>query len=698
MKRAHVNRIGYLVTAFALVSLTLACSKRTSNPISTETYDSSCRNTLALTIQPADIWGRRLTGATLTVVADGQTTDLSDEPYREGVSAPKQWIVKLTAPSYFEAQFTIDWNGEMSADSLSLTPKDVATTARTAKSFFTSEEGGKRCPAYTLFIGLDHQWFAATGRPPRGGNLLTLYRDGESYWKAVYDDLTTAKRSVTMATWWWQSNFEMFRPAGHETLGTIERKANTVVAVLNRLSGVTRRVLINQFAADISEGIAYVNTDREIRDIGRTLGDDFEVIVQPNRVSLSPLEEYPIFERTVPFEKRLLAIGDFGAPIFSNTALVKQSLDVDLGIASYHQKPVVIDTRIAYISGMNVKSTDWDTSTHAIFNSRRMKFDSTTAERLAVQAKTQLPDLGPRKDYGMRIEGPAALDAEDVLRLRWNEGRRVGDFLSEYSTPYGDLQYNDTPPGTLTAQVVATMPPPFDEQSIFETLEKAVRKAEHFIYIEDQYFRVPMLDAVIRERMQQVPGLLLIVVTKAITDSDGGKKYTYLAHKAYRDNFPERYLMLQLKSFDVTSFPTSDGPMNTVYFEPIDTHSKITIIDDLYLCVGSANKNNRGLKYEGELNVAVVDADFVKEQRRSIFRHLVGAALADQIGDDADANFALLRDTATANDERETFWRDAIATMSAAEIDAASDMRPDGFVYPLDFTSTYILDVGPDLY
>jgi len=39
----------------------------------------------------------------------------------------------------------------------------------------------------------------------------------------------------------------------------------------------------------------------------------------------------------------------------------------------------------------------------------------------------------------------------------------------------------------------------------------------------------------------------------------------------------------------------------------IDTHSKMFIVDDKFMSVGSCNKNNRGIIYEGELSAAGLD-------------------------------------------------------------------------------------------
>jgi phosphatidylserine/phosphatidylglycerophosphate/cardiolipin synthase-like enzyme len=351
-----------------------------------------------------------------------------------------------------------------------------------------------------------------------------------------------------------------------------------------------------------------------------------------------------------------------------------------LEAASYHQKVLMVDDDVAYISGMNVKSTDWDTDQHRVFDHRRMRFNATLAERQAVKDRQALPDQGPRKDYGIRIQGPAARDLDDVLRVRWDHGMATGAMFPEDHTPYTLL--DPAPPsGNVTAQVVATMPDPYAEQSILETLNKATRQAKDLIYIEDQYWRAPILHDAIRTAMDANPALHLVVVTKPIALADGGKKYTVLADEELRSLYPDRYLLLQLKTFDREA--------GQVYFQNMDVHSKIQFIDDVYICVGSANKNNRGLLYEGELNAAVHDPVFVGPARDRVLVNLVGPDRADSIIDRTGAEiFAALKTQALSNASIEL----------ELTANPEADVAPAGFVYPLAIEPGWILEVGPDIF
>ena len=52
---------------------------------------------------------------------------------------------------------------------------------------------------------------------------------------------------------------------------------------------------------------------------------------------------------------------------------------------------------MAFIGGMNVKDVDWDSSEHLVFDPRRMEFEATESQRLAVVAREADPDFGPAR-------------------------------------------------------------------------------------------------------------------------------------------------------------------------------------------------------------------------------------------------------------------------------------------------------------
>jgi len=367
-----------------------------------------------------------------------------------------------------------------------------------------------------------------------------------------------------------------------------------------------------------------------------------------------------------------------------------ESLEAAVGItvegASWHQKAWAVDGRVAYVSGMNVKSVDWDTDDHDPFDPRRMKFMSTEEERIAVQARLALSDTSPRKDYGIRVAGPGALDVDAIIKARWDLGRAAGDLYAEHTTDWELLPPAAEPPGGVLLQVQTTQPEPMGERSILESTDKAIRSARDLIYIEDQYFRMPVLLDAFQEALDASPELRIVVVTQPVSILDGAKKWTVIMDDALREMAGDRYLLLGMESYAAGHL--LDPEELTPHFQAMNVHSKMLIVDDVYLSVGSCNKNNRGLLIEGEMNVAVVDEAFVRDARQRILANATGRVDLDWNRSGA----AVAADLAGIAESNEEIRAEALSS------GAVPDDEPSGFLYPLAHTPDYLLDIGPDIF
>jgi len=124
------------------------------------------------------------------------------------------------------------------------------------------------------------------------------------------------------------------------------------------------------------------------------------------------------------------------------------------------------------------------------------------------------------------------------------------------------------------------------------------------------------------------------------------------------------------------------------------------IVDDVFMSIGSCNKNNRGIIYEGELNVAVLDADWVRAQRRRIFANILPAGTPPT--DDTATWWQQFNDAAAWNDAVWDRWDD-----EGWDIDNGDgsgplpvDYSPQRFVHGLSFGTKddcFLEGVGPDM-
>jgi phosphatidylserine/phosphatidylglycerophosphate/cardiolipin synthase-like enzyme len=638
---------------------------------STQRLALECPTAPQVTVVPLDCWGRKLPGTT------------APEPWVPGnTGASRSW--ELAAEGYEPTSLEAVWAGVGDASGLMVTSSGRALAA---VALAPASEGG--CPGYTVIVGLDHQWLACSGRPP-SKNRAELFTSGEALYKRLAAELPAAEERVHAVTWWWQSDFELVRPMDQPpAMPRQERWARSVMALLESLSpSVEIRVIVEQFASQTAVGMAYVNTDPALRVHAYDTQDRFEAMCQGNPTPVPVQGAYLPVEHPVPFIARAKAANPelAGLAFLPASDRLDAPLDTCFDAASFHQKAWALDGRVAYVGGMNVKAADWDSDSHAVFDARRMLFKSSAEERQAVIDKEALPDVAPRKDYAMRLEGPAAHDVDEIIRMRWDWGRARGDLLSESTTPFEPLPVAAEPADGLLLQVEATMPEPFGERSILESMDKAIRNAGDFIYIEDQYFRMPVVLDAFKAALAGSPGLHVVVVTPDVSLADGAKKWTLVMDEEMRQAAGDRYHLFRARSFEVghLSGPDSETPV----FQDINLHSKMILVDEAYLNVGSCNKNNRGLLYEGELNVAVLDASFVRDARSLILAQLTGDSQFDWLAPGA-AVAARLEEIADRNEE----------IRLAVEADGLVPATPpSGFLYPLSFTPDYLLDVGPDLF
>jgi phosphatidylserine/phosphatidylglycerophosphate/cardiolipin synthase-like enzyme len=635
-----------------MVILLLACGRLIDRPdpvnaedtgveaVDTAWPDGDCKPTFV--VRTLDAWGRSLDA---TVDFDREIPQPAALPDQALSFAAVAW-----APDHLDHTATLRWDGaELS----------IETDGRA----LVSVESGE-CDAWSVWLAVEHAFFASSSAP-WSRNKVRFLMDGEETWEAVESDVLYATERVSWATWWWESDFLMTRPWGYTSMEALQ--ANDAETVL----------LINRFWGENSDWASYLNTDSELREAAEQTDDGFDVMLQGNPTD-TPVQgtyegeaaEWSFLERALSEQPGLNVVWHDGAG--------EQREDFTVQSASFHQKFIVVDGEVAFISGMNTKAADWDTSEHRVDEPLR---DGTS----------------PRKDYAMRLEGPAARDVEAVLQSRWEHARNNDALYSDKVS--GFSLFDAASEGGVPSQVTVTLPEPWAEMSILESHARALAQAAEYIYIEDQYFRAPLLNEVIADRMLDEPSLVLIVVTQDVSEWDPGLKYSYLSEEWFEELFGDRFLLLTVGTFDIEI--VEDWVYDDVYFTEggISLHSKLRLIDDRFLSVGSCNFNNRGYLYEGEMNLSVLDEGVATDARQRVFENLVGPEYADWLTGDVATDMELLEELARYNREVADWWTTYDSAYDDAE-EAQTDWdetHPVGFLLPLSFSEDY-LEVGPDLF
>lgn len=491
---------------------------------------------------------------------------------------------------------------------------------------------------FRVRVRLDYLWFTPIGYPPTQGNRVDVLVDGEDGWREVVSAIENAKRQVHVTTWIYQPTTELLRP---DPLAEPEdRERYTVHRMLEERAraGATVRLLLWD--------APFLPMPKDARRAARASDDNFEILQESNPAKRPLLEDnqWPLYN---------LILGDFE-------------------IGSHHQKTVVVDGAVGFCTGMNLKENDWDGGVHRVFNPARCRFRRSAAFRREVQACRRRADYRPRHDFIARVEGPAVQHLEENFRERWNGLIDKGAKHSERATSAPEPEPIAPSAGPSQVQVIRTMPEPI-ERGILDTYLRAIGAARRLIYIEDQYFRSVHISEAIADAARASRDLEVIVTTSQ------GQANALFAGSWTRECF-ERIRRFR-PDFELFALRVVEADCDgELVVEEVDNHAKLMIIDDVFLSVGSCNMNDRGFEYEGELNLAVVDADLARRVRLDVWRlHLSGD---ERLSGEIIGDVAVWKEHAERN----------------RSFDRRSGQLPASHIYPFEPRSNRVFLFGSDVF
>jgi phosphatidylserine/phosphatidylglycerophosphate/cardiolipin synthase-like enzyme len=290
---------------------------------------------------------------------------------------------------------------------------------------------------------------------------------------------------------------------------------------------------------------------------------------------------------------------------------------------SNHQKAVVFkhpSGSSAVLGSIDISKTRWDTTAHKAVDPERNAFFGK-----------------PTHDTGVKIVGPAVADVERAFRVRWNDSSRTfGMEPLDVSQPL--ISTAVTAPVSAGPHSVQVLQTYGITQAVFgyswhasgeftcwASLLNAVKTATDYIYIEDQYFlpggtppfclgSTPGFardtEPVYQLGQALLRGVKVIVVTPSNAED--------IVHEyiKYQRDLGIQYLYecdAGAGRLVVASLEEQRGP--------IYIHSKLLVVDDEFVLIGSTNVGQRSIACDGELSVGVVDANeqFAKQVRTKVW-------------------------------------------------------------------------------
>ena len=287
---------------------------------------------------------------------------------------------------------------------------------------------------------------------------------------------------------------------------------------------------------------------------------------------------------------------------------IKVSLDGCLPLAAcHHQKLVVIDGTLAFCGGLDLTVRRWDTSEHRPQHAARVDPDD--------------KPYPPFHDIQMLVDGDAAKRLAEVAAERWRKATKEELSLasSETGWPQGVIPDCES----IDVGIARTLPEIDDAPGFREVLElyrASIRAARRSIYIENQYLTSGEIAEALVSRMKEVPELELVIVTPNAPQGWLEKRTMGAGQQRVMQKFSDEGLKRRVRFL----YPwVGAGKAASVM-----VHSKMMIVDDLLLRVGSSNLNNRSMAVDTECDLAVLaTTDRHRQGIRGVLHRLLGEHL-----------------------------------------------------------------------
>jgi phosphatidylserine/phosphatidylglycerophosphate/cardiolipin synthase-like enzyme len=287
--------------------------------------------------------------------------------------------------------------------------------------------------------------------------------------------------------------------------------------------------------------------------------------------------------------------------------------------AVHHQKIVVIDDVLAFCGGIDLTLDRWDTSEHKHNNRFRRAFGRR---------------YGPRHDVAAAVDGAAALALAEIGKHRWRTATDQSLAQLDAVDPIWPTGLESTL-NEVDIGIARTLPE-FDDRPEVREVEalnlSAIAAARHTIYLENQYLAARNVVEALATRLGEPDGPEIVIVLP--------RRGNNRLEQQAMDSARHRLIQVLWASDEHRRlgvyWPETDGGA------PIYVHSKVLVIDDRLLRIGSSNFNNRSMGFDSECDLAI-EADSksseVCSQIASVRGQLVSEHLGVSVGEFEEAIF-----------------------------------------------------------
>ncbi len=461
---------------------------------------------------------------------------------------------------------------------------------------------------------IEHWWATTGGVPVRDVPRLAFLIDGRMTMLEMCLAFLRARHSIYITAWGLSPELLLVR-GKHKSAGAAGSVEQEELLSWLRAKGLEEEELLFWQQSDELSVLSVLEhaVNKEV-DVKILLWDTYKFPFQPQP---SPKK----------VQETLAASGICCLLDDSHMGLLKHPM------MAHHQKTAVVDSRLAFVGGIDMMVENdgdydrWDTKGHHYHTPLRLGKDGTVPHSW--------------HDVHVMFEGAAVADVEHNFRQRWNAVVQLHELkpsliLLEEMPALPTNSKSSRFPGmdsTVRLQVTRTIPkevytftPEEGISTILQTYKRAFANAKRFIYIEIQYlgrrtfmgFENPALGLPhpeMDELFHTLAGALArgVVVTLLLPDNPNvGREFTDEGLNYLWELAPHAVSTGALQAYTLgSSFQDQDRTL----YHSVYVHAKTTIVDDVWITLGSANLNNRGMLNDTEMNVAIMHPELAHRLR-----------------------------------------------------------------------------------
>jgi len=275
-----------------------------------------------------------------------------------------------------------------------------------------------------------------------------------------------------------------------------------------------------------------------------------------------------------------------------------------------HQKVAVIDDALAFAGGIDLTVRRWDTPEHAADDPRRSAYGK---------------PYPPFHDLMVAVDGEAARRLGSLARERWLHatGQKL-HAVEALEDPWPEGLQPDL--ADIEIGIARTLPPRGEVSAVREVERlylDMIAAARDTLYIENQYFTAPRIAAALEKRLAEPRGPEIVLVLRLLSH---GWLEEHTMH-VLRTRLIERLRRADRHDRFRVYYPHLPGLAEGTC---LDVHSKLMIVDDRVLRIGSSNLCNRSMSIDTECDLALESRG--NAQVAGVIRSFRDRLLAEHLG------------------------------------------------------------------